>query len=342
METSQFLGLTLGIESSCDDTSLCVLRGDSQILCLKRVSQADLHAEFGGVVPEIAARGHLEAIFPLLQEVLKESQVLLSDIDLFAATAGPGLIGSLLVGFHMGKTLALMSQKPFVAVHHLEAHFCANYLEQEIVYPAVGLLVSGGHSSLYFLREPGVYELIGESRDDAVGEVYDKVGRELGLGVNAGPVVDRIAGSHSGKCELVLTPPMLHSGNFDFSFSGLKTAALRACQDGFSKEDICYALQKAVVEVLLKKTLKARKDTKAKSVVLAGGVAANSQLRASFLQASLKGQFVLSVPSLRLCTDNGAMVARAGLERYLRYGPDSLSTQAFSRFPLHDYKGSKI
>jgi len=310
-------------------------------LCLKRVSQANLHAEFGGVVPEIAARGHLEAIFPLLREVLSESSVQLSDIDLFAATAGPGLIGSLLVGFHMGKTLALMSQKPFVAVHHLEAHFCANFLEQEVLYPAVGLLVSGGHSSLYFLREPGIYELLGESRDDAVGEVYDKVGRELGLGVNAGPLVDKIASSFKDKCPLEFTPPMLHSKDSDFSFSGLKTAALKACRDGYNKEDICCALQNAVVEVLLKKTLAAQKETRAKSIVLAGGVAANSGLRSAFSKASQQGRFVLSVPSMRLCTDNGAMVARAGLERYLRYGADSLHTQAFSRFPLHNYKDSR-
>lgn len=324
--------LTLGIESSCDDTSLCILQDEKTILALTRQSQAQFHQDFGGVVPEIAARAHLDAIFPLLFRTLAEAGVGLNQLDLIAATAGPGLVGSLLVGLHLGKTLAMMLKKPFVGVHHLRAHFAANLLESDPELPAIGLLVSGGHSALYLIQKPMTFTLIGETRDDACGEVYDKVGRELGLGVNAGPMVDRMA-SEAGH-GIRFTPPMLHSGDYALSFSGLKTAALLAKAQGTEASAICYGLQQAVVEVLVEKTMKAVRHHGVKTLLLAGGVAANSGLRQGMRIQCERLGIRLHIPSLKLCTDNGAMVAKAGLLKFSASGADPLDTQAFSRQPL--------
>ncbi len=324
----------LAIESSCDDTSLAIMnRSQGLVKCLSR-SQAGLHRDFGGVVPEIAARGHLDAIFPLLEELFSETGYRLWDMDAFAATAGPGLVGSLLVGLNLGKTLAMMCEKPFLGIHHMEAHLAAARLEGEIHYPSVGLLVSGGHSSLYLLPQPAEYRLLGETRDDAIGEVYDKVGRELGMGANAGPLMDKLA--KTSQSPVPFKPPMLHSKDYDFSFSGLKTACLNALKDGENPEDVAAGLQHSAVEVLVKKTLKAAREFSCLGVVAAGGVAANSHLRSELERGCRKSGLKLSIPPIRWCTDNAAMVAQAAMERFALGQTSRLDLAAFSRMSLNE------
>lgn len=336
--------ITIGIESSCDDTSAAVLRNGDELLSLVKRSQVDLHAPFGGVVPELAARGHMDSIFPVIAEAIEKSGISLSDIDLVAGTTGPGLVGSLLVGLTAAKTLALCLEKPFIAVHHLEAHFAANFLEHpNLEYPMIGLLVSGGHSCLYILRSPGEFEILGETRDDAVGEVYDKIAKKLGLDMPGGPKVDQIARDFEGENPLELTPPMLHTKDYDFSFSGLKTACLTAIAEGYSTEQICNALQASAIKVLTHKTMRAIKEYQFKTLLLAGGVSANSGLRNRFEELCLQAGIRLAMPTLRLCTDNGAMVARAGWERYVHQKQFStLGVDAFSRMPLQNVQGGEL
>ncbi len=333
--------LTLGIESSCDDTSIAVLRDSQEILALLSQSQVEKHKDFGGIVPEIAARSHTEALFPLLEKTLQKAGVTLSEIDLIAATCGPGLIGSLLVGWTLGKVLSFRYSKPLVAVHHLEAHFCANFLEHDdLEFPMLGLLISGGHTCLYSLDALGEYQLLGSTRDDAVGELYDKVARQLGLGMPGGPQVDRVAAQQSKGYRF--TPPMLSSGNHDFSFSGLKTACLKAISEGESIGSICFGMQEAVVKVLLKKTFTALEEKGYKTLLLAGGVSANSRIRAAFEKRCIEEGVRFAVPSLRLCTDNGAMVARCGYDRFSRGYQSNLNVEAFSRMPLENLQGGSL
>lgn len=336
--------LTIGIESSCDDTSAAILRDGDKLLSLVKRSQVDLHAPFGGVVPELAARGHMDSIFPVVAEAIEQSGVSLDEIDLVAGTTGPGLVGSLLVGLTAAKTLALCLSKPFVAVHHLEAHFAANFLEHEnLEYPMIGLLVSGGHSCLYILKGPGEFQLLGETRDDAIGEVYDKIAKKLGIGMPGGPRVDKIAREYTQVNPLELTPPMLHTKDYDFSFSGLKTACLKAIDDGYTQDQICHALQESAVKVLTHKTMKALKEFRLKTLVLAGGVSANSGLRKQFEYLCSRADVRLAMPTLSLCTDNGAMVARAGWERFVHQKQISpLSVDAFSRMPLQSVDGGGL
>jgi N6-L-threonylcarbamoyladenine synthase len=326
--------ITLGIESSCDDTSIAVLRGEREVLSMAKKSQVDLHRDFGGVVPEIAARGHTDSIFGVLETALRDADIELQDLDLIAATCGPGLVGSLLVGITLGKALALRTHKPFVAVHHLEAHLSANFLEYEdLQFPMIGLLISGGHSCLYHLVQPGQYEILGESRDDAVGELYDKVARELGLSQPGGPAVDRLVQS-SDADPVKFTPPLLHSEDFDFSFSGLKTACLRAIAAKNPRDGIAKGMQNAVIEVLVAKTLRALETKGCKTLVVAGGVSANRGLRDAFAKECEIRQVRFARPSIPLCTDNGAMVARSGYDRYKWGYRSSLEVDAFSRMPL--------
>ena len=336
--------LTIGIESSCDDTSVAILRNGNELLSLVKKSQVDLHAPFGGVVPELAARGHMDSIFPVMAEALQQSGVSLQEIDLVAGSTGPGLVGSLLVGLTAAQTLALCLKKPFIAVHHLEAHFAANFIEHEgLEYPMLGLLVSGGHSCLYMLQSPGDFQLLGETRDDAVGEVYDKIAKKLGLGMPGGPIVDKVAREYQAENPLELTPPMLHTKDYDFSFSGLKTACLVAMEQGYSAEQICQALQTAAVRVLTHKTMKALKQYDLKTLLLAGGVSANSALRGRFQDLCKSAKIRLAMPTLKLCTDNGAMVARAGWERFVHQKQHSrLCVDAFSRMPLQNVEGGSL
>ncbi len=313
--------LTLGIESSCDETAVAVIADGTKIRSNIISSQVDLHARFGGVVPELAARSHLETIVPIYRLAMEEAGVGLADIDLIAATYGPGLVGSLLVGLTFAKGLALAGNIPLIAVNHIEGHIYANVLERPpIPPPLLCLTVSGGHTDLLYLQNWGVYKILGRTRDDAAGEAFDKVARILGLGYPGGPAIDNIARGVAGDLEFARIKGL--SGTFDFSFSGLKTAVNnyvhRQKQLGLEIDvaRIAAGFQKTAIEQLLEKLFKAVKDYRVQSVLLSGGVAANSYLR-HYCQMEANSQGIkLFFPDPKLCTDNAAMIAAAGYYRY--------------------------
>jgi N6-L-threonylcarbamoyladenine synthase len=322
--------LVLGIETSCDETSAAVLRGRRELLSHVILSQ-DVHALYGGVVPEIASREHLRAIDDVVTAALREADVSLHDIDVFAATAGPGLIGALLVGLTYGKALAFAVERPFVAVHHMEAHLFATELEHEDARPPfIGLLVSGGHTMLLHVPAWGRYELLGETRDDAAGEAFDKVAKILTLGYPGGPAIQHAAAQGDPRA-FRFPRPMLSSTQepadpdfYAFSFSGLKTAVLTRVREleaagtlDARRADVAASFQAAVVEVLVAKTMRAVAETGCRRVVLGGGVAASRALRDGLAEA-LGADGSLFVPSPRLATDNAAMIARAALSHFER------------------------
>ncbi|HEX6135057.1 MAG TPA: tRNA (adenosine(37)-N6)-threonylcarbamoyltransferase complex transferase subunit TsaD [Longimicrobiales bacterium] len=319
--------LVLGIETSCDETSAAVLRAPRDVLGHVILSQ-DIHALYGGVVPEIASRQHLTAIDDVVRGALRDAGVGLRDIDVVAATAGPGLIGALLVGLTYAKALAYSLDRPFVAVHHMEAHLFATELDHPGAHPPfVGLLVSGGHTMLVWVPEWGRYELLGETRDDAAGEVFDKVARILGLGYPGGPAIQRTA-VHGDPKAFAFPRPMLASNQmpddpdyYAFSFSGLKTAVLTRVRQLESvgqldarRADVAASFQAAVVAVLAAKVMRAVAEKRCSRVVLGGGVAASRALRELLTDSLAGGE--LYAPSIRLATDNAAMIARAGLFHY--------------------------
>lgn len=319
----------LGIETSCDETAAAVVADGTVVRSSVVSSQVDLHARFGGVVPEIASRAHTELLVPVVAEALVEAGIDGDGVDAVAATIGPGLIGSLLVGISAGKALALVWGVPFVGVNHLEAHLYAAFLEDpQLEPPLVVLLVSGGHTQLVVMEGHGAYRLLGSTVDDAAGEAFDKVARFMGLGYPGGPVIDRVAAS--GDPAAVPFPrPMLEEG-FDFSFSGLKTAVvnhLRAHPDA-RPEDVAASFQQAVVDVCVAKTLRALEETGARGVVLAGGVAANSALRAQMTAAVASRGATCFLPSRAMCTDNAAMIAACGFHRLRIDGPTPLDAPA--------------
>lgn len=320
--------LVLGIETSCDETSAAVLRAPRELLGHVILSQ-DVHALYGGVVPEIASRHHLLAIDDVATGALREAGVGLDEIDIVAATAGPGLIGALLVGLTWAKSLAYAIERPFVAVHHMEAHLFATELEHAGAHPPfVGLLVSGGHTMLLWVPAWGEYELLGQTRDDAAGEAFDKVAKILGLGYPGGPVIQRVAAD--GDPRAIRFPrPMLSSNQlpadgdyYAFSFSGLKTSVLTRVREleaagGLEarRADVAASFQAAVVDVLVQKTMRAVREKGCARVVLGGGVAASRALRET-LAAALPADGELFAPSIRLATDNAAMIARAALHHH--------------------------
>ncbi|HEX6558403.1 MAG TPA: tRNA (adenosine(37)-N6)-threonylcarbamoyltransferase complex transferase subunit TsaD [Longimicrobiales bacterium] len=322
--------VVLGIETSCDETSAAVLRGEHELLSHVILSQ-DVHKIYGGVVPELASRAHLRVIDDVVNSALHDAGLRLADVDVLGVTAGPGLIGALLVGLTWAKAAAYALDKPLVGVHHMEAHVFATSLENENAEPPfVCLLVSGGHTMLLWVPMWGRYELLGQTRDDAAGEAFDKVAKILGLGYPGGPVIQKV--SQKGDARRHDFPrPMFHGGQaegdgdfYDFSFSGLKTSVLtrvRAVQASGDLEaevpNLAASFQKTVVDVLVGKTLRACKARKCRRVVLGGGVAASQALR-SALEEALGEDGELYHPSLRLATDNGAMIARAALYHYER------------------------
>lgn len=335
--------LVLGIESSCDETSAAVVEDGRRIRSNIVASQDDVHAPFGGVVPELASRQHLKKIGPVVDRALHDASVELSEIDAVAVTQGPGLIGSLLVGVSFGKSIAYALGVPLVGVDHIEGHIRAVYLEsgQPIPHPAVSLVVSGGHTSLFLMEEESRYELIAKTRDDAAGEAFDKVAKKLGLGYPGGPVVDRIA--RLGNPEAFqFSLPRFSDGSEDFSFSGLKSAVLRKIQDGpiaplgvdeepQSRPDICdlaASFQKTVVRLLTIRTESAVKRHQARAILVSGGVAANSALRESFAKLSAKLSIPAIFPSIKMSTDNAAMIAAAGYSKILRNEIDGLGLNA--------------
>ena len=322
-------GTLLGIETSCDETAAAVVREGTTVLSSVVSSQVDLHARFGGVVPEVASRAHVELLTPVVAEALVEAGLQGPEVDAVACTVGPGLVGSLLVGISAAKALALVWDVPFVGVNHLEAHVYAAFLEEpDLPLPLVVLLVSGGHTMLVEFSDHGRHRVLGGTVDDAAGEAFDKVARFLGLGYPGGPAIDREA--MSGDPTAIAFPrPMLETG-LDFSFSGLKTAVInhvRANPD-VSTRDVAASFQAAVVDVLVAKAQRAAHEVGATGLCLAGGVAANSLLRERWLDLCTDDGLRCFLPSRSLCTDNAAMVAAAGWWRLRSDGPTPLDVGA--------------
>jgi N6-L-threonylcarbamoyladenine synthase len=303
----------LGIDTSCDDTSVAVVDERMTILSNVVASQVEVHHRYGGVVPELACRKHIEAIGPVYQSALDDAEVTLADIDAIAVTRGPGLIGALLVGLSFAKSLAYAAGTPLIPVNHLEGHICSAFLEAPyLACPFVCLVVSGGHTALYRCTAPGAYRLLGQTRDDAAGEAFDKVSKVLEMGYPGGPLIDRLA--RDGDPSAIRFPrAYLEKDSLDFSFSGIKTSVLYYVRKHRAHKvaDIAASFQQAVVEVLVEKTLAAARRCHVSRVVVTGGVAANSHLRHTMQVACAEANLQLVIPHPRLCTDNGAMIAAA-------------------------------
>jgi len=325
----------LGIETSCDETAAAVVTDARDVLSSVVSSQVDLHARFGGVVPEIASRAHVELLTPVIAQALIEAGINDDHVDAVGATVGPGLVGALLVGISAAKALALVWGVPFVAVNHLEAHMYAAFLEEpELELPVVVLLVSGGHTQLVLMEGHGRYRMLGGTIDDAAGEAFDKVARFLGLGYPGGPAIDAIA--LQGDPHAVDFPRAILDEGYDFSFSGLKTAVVNRVRrhPEVSTPDVAASFQEAVVDVLVTKARRAARDTGASGLCLAGGVAANSQLRERILDACVADGLHGFLPSRSMCTDNAAMVAAAAWWRLQSDGPSALDVGASPNLPL--------
>ncbi len=306
--------LTLAIETSCDETSVAVLKDGRNILSNTISSQIEIHKRFGGVVPEVASRKHLESINKIIETSLKEADKSLDDIDNIGVVYGPGLVGALLVGISTAKALAFATHKPLIPVNHIESHIFANFVEhKELEPPFTCLVVSGGHTHLVYVEDYGVYELLGRTRDDAAGEAFDKVARALGLSYPGGPIIDRLA--KTGNKDAIKFPrALLEEGTYDFSFSGLKSSVLNyinSCKQKdieINLEDVAASFQAAVVDVLVEKTISAAKEKNTNIVAIAGGVASNEGLRDSLTKRCELEGLSLKYPSKILCTDNAAMV----------------------------------
>lgn len=314
--------LTLAIETSCDETSCSVLKDGREILSNIISSQIPIHRKFGGVVPEIASRKHIESINNIVQEALDEAKVGFNDIDLIGVTQGPGLVGALLIGISTAKALAYGLDKPIVGVNHIEGHVCANYIEhKDLEPPFTCLIVSGGHTYLVYVNDYTDYELIGRTRDDAAGEAFDKVARSLGLPYPGGPVIDKL--SKEGNKDAIKFPRVfLEKDSYDFSFSGLKTSVLNYLNQREQKgeeiiiEDVAASFQQAVLDVLVDKSFRLAKEKKSKKIVLAGGVASNEGLRSMMEERAKEENMDILYPSRTLCTDNAAMIASAAYFNY--------------------------
>ena len=321
--------VVLGIETSCDETAAALVMGGDDVLSSVVSSQVDLHAQYGGVVPEIASRAHLELLNPVIARAIVEAGVEEQRIDAVAATVGPGLVGALLVGVSAAKALALAWDVPFVGVNHLEAHLYAAFLEDpSLELPLVVLLVSGGHTMLIEMRGEGEYRLLGRTIDDAAGEAFDKVARFLGLGYPGGPAIDRTA--IDGDPAAIAFPRAMLNDGLDFSFSGLKTSVVNHVRThpDVSTADVAASFQTAVVDVLVAKARRAAREVGAKGLVLGGGVAANSLLRERFLDACAEDGKRGFLPSHSMCTDNAAMIAATGWRRLRSDGPTALDAAA--------------
>lgn len=314
--------LILGIETSCDETAASVVANGRDIRSSIVASQIESHKRFGGVVPEIASRHHVEQITLVVDEAIKQAGTRWEELDGIAVTQGPGLVGALLVGIHAAKALAFAHHLPLIPVHHIAGHIYANRLVQDMTFPLLALIVSGGHTELIVMKEHGHYEVIGETRDDAAGEAYDKVARTLNLPYPGGPQIDRLA--QDGSDTLHFPRAWLEEGSYDFSFSGLKSAVINTLHnaeqrgDHYAPEDVAASFQASVVDVLVKKTMRAARDYGVKQVLLAGGVAANRSLRTSLEKSCEEQGLPFVVPPLKLCTDNAAMIAAAGTIGFLK------------------------
>ena len=326
--------LILGIETSCDETGIALYDSNKGLLGHTLHSQIDLHVEYGGVVPELASRDHIRYIIPLINQLLNKTSIKKEAINAIAYTAGPGLSGALLVGSTVGESLSFALGIPSIPVHHLEGHLLAPMLDDtKPVFPFLALLVSGGHTQIIHVKQIGQYDIVGDTLDDAAGEAFDKTAQLLGLGYPGGAKLSKLA--ESGKPKYDLPKPMLHSKDFDFSFSGLKTAVLTLVKKqpeltDTIKANIAASFQESITEVLIYKTLKAMNSLNLNQIVVSGGVGANKQLREKLTKSSQEDNFQLFFPSLEFCTDNGAMIALAG---YLRYALSEKKDYRFTVMP---------
>lgn len=334
--------LVLGIESSCDETAASIVLNGREVLSNIISSQIDIHKKFGGVVPEVASRKHVEAISNVIKEAESQAHVKLEDVDVVAATYGPGLVGALLVGLSAAKGLALSLNKPFVGVNHIEGHISANYVaNKNLEPPFMCLVVSGGHTHLAYVKDYGSYEILGTTRDDAVGEAFDKVARAIGIGYPGGPKIDKLAKEGNGSA-IDFPRVYLEQGSFDFSFSGLKSSVLNYLNKmkmkgiEINRADVAASFEAAVTEVLTEKARLACRKYNVHKLCIAGGVAANSALRSSVSKMCSEENIEFLYPPIILCTDNAAMIASAGYYRFINGKVSDLSLNANPSLKLGD------
>lgn len=332
--------VVMGIETSCDETGVSIVENGRKILSNTILSQIKTHQKYGGVVPEIASREHLEAINYVIKQSLDEANKTFEDIDLIAVTKGPGLVGALLVGISSAKAISLALNKDLIGVNHMEGHICANYLEfPDLEPPFISLVVSGGHTYLVDVKTYTDYEVVGQTRDDAAGESFDKVSRSLGFGYPGGPAIQKAA-EKGDKNAIEFPRVIINNDTYDFSFSGLKTAVLnylntqKMANIEINPYDVAASFQAAVIDVLVEKTIKLTLERGRDKVVLSGGVAANKPLRDQMLKNLKDKNINLYYPSLDLCTDNAAMIASAGYFNYMKYGKDSLYLEVYPNLGL--------
>ena len=328
----------LGIESSCDETSVSIVKNGIEDISTVVLSQMDTHANYGGVVPEIASRMHVENITMVVEECLKKANMKMEDITAIAVTYGPGLIGSLLVGVVAAQTLSYVYNKPLVPVHHIAGHIYANNLTRKMEFPLIALVVSGGHTELIYMKDNYSFEKIGGTLDDAVGEAYDKVARVINVPYPGGPLVDKL--SYEGKDAYNLPIP-LDDSSYNFSFSGLKSAVINLVHNEkqrgneINKADLACSFQTRVVDILSKKTIRALKEYNVKNLIVAGGVAANSGIRNKLQELCIKNDVNLTIPELKYCTDNATMIAAAGYYAYINGRRAGLDLKAMANTQLN-------
>ena len=326
--------LTMGIESSCDETSVAIVKNGREILSNVIDTQIPIHEKYGGVVPEIASRNHIEAISRVTKKALKDANVTLDKIDAITPTYGPGLVGALLVGLSYAKALAFAIDKPLVGVNHIEGHIAANYITyKELEPPFICVMMSGGNTQIINVKGYTEFEVLGKTRDDAIGEAFDKVARVVGLGYPGGPKVDKLA--KDGKANIQLPKTHFNDDTLDFSFSGIKTAVINLHHKNpdINKANLCASFQKTVTETLMENVKKAIEKTGIKTIALAGGVSANSYIRNEFLKLENKGMKVY-MPDLKLCTDNAAMIASSGYYNFISGKRDGLELNAIPNLKL--------
>lgn len=327
---------TLGIESSCDETSVAIVKNGREILSNIIDTQIPIHEKYGGVVPEIASRNHIEAISRVTKKALEEANISFEQIDAITPTYGPGLVGALLVGLSYAKALSFAINKPLVGVNHIQGHIAANYITyKELEPPFLCMMMSGGNTQIIQVKDYTEFEVLGKTRDDAIGEAFDKVARVVGLGYPGGPKVDKLA----QEGEPIIDLPKTHFENMDFSFSGIKTAVINLHHKNpeINKADLCASFEKTVTEILLENVNRAIKQTGIKTIALAGGVSANSYIRKAFLtlqQDDKEKKIKIYMPDLKLCTDNAAMIASAGYYNYIQGKRDELHLNAIPNLKL--------
>ena len=326
--------LTMGIESSCDETSVAIVKNGREILSNIIDTQIPIHEKYGGVVPEIASRNHIEAISRVTKKALEEAKISFEQIDAITPTYGPGLVGALLVGLSYAKALSFATNKPLVGVNHIQGHIAANYITyKELEPPFICVMMSGGNTQIVHVKNYTEFEVLGKTRDDAIGEAFDKVARVVGLGYPGGPKVDKLA--KEGQANIELPKTHFDEDTFDFSFSGIKTAVinLHHKNPNINKADLCASFEKNVTETLMENVKKAIEKTRIKKITLAGGVSANSYIRNEFLKLEQEGIKVY-MPDLKLCTDNAAMIASAGYYNYINGKKDELNLNAVPNLKL--------